>query len=166
MLFILLQLESKLLNQRVQDPAWQGLGPGPNQIWTRTVQNACLVCCLRGFNSMCRQPRKRQESTSRKTGVVSNPIDPDSKLSYPLEQYPLLDLLARLFRSNCSLTSPQAYTGQGSVPYNTASDHSPLSLWDPTSSMIGTSCHWESSRSSDKSRLQFTTDLLFHSVLR
>lgn len=67
-----------------------------NQIWTQTGQNACLVCCLRGFNSMCSQPIKQQESASRKTVVVSNPINPDSKFASPLEQHPLLDLLAQI----------------------------------------------------------------------
>lgn len=58
MLSISLQLESKLFNHSLQGPAWRGLGPGPNPTWTQTVQNARFVCYLRGFNSMCSQPRK------------------------------------------------------------------------------------------------------------
>lgn len=81
----------------LQSPAWPGLDPGPNPTWTRSVQNTCLLCYLKGFNSMCSQPRKMLGSTSRKIVLVSNPINPDSKLKSPLAQHHLRDLLAQLF---------------------------------------------------------------------
>lgn len=46
-------------------PAWSGLCPSPNPIWTWPVQNPFHVCYPYGFNSMCIQPRETSKHVQK-----------------------------------------------------------------------------------------------------
>lgn len=146
------------------------LGPGPSPIWTRSVQNTCLVCYLRGFNSMSSQPRKRLGSTSKRIALVSNPISPDSKLQPPRAQHHLLGLLAQhfllqmLFLFHPKRTFDRALYSikQLQTTATSASEIQPLPL---KQFLVTESLKHPPKWFTSRANLHFSSDPLFHCVV-